>query len=87
MTKLDEAGQREMARDYLAGELTTKLAQERTSTKGKGGAATKQSKKWTQGGVTLNVTYGKGVTLADVAEVLEERAKLLRSDGRAKRAA
>lgn len=86
----DEARQREMAEAYLAGELTTGQAQEQTRKKaagGRGADAGKQTKKWTQDGIAITVAYGRGVTLNDIAAVLEERAKLLRSDGRGKKAA
>ncbi len=90
IAKLDGEQQHEMAKDYLAGELTTGQAQAKASKKtatAKGGGAAKQTKKWTQAGVSITVAYGRGVTLADIAEVLEERANLLRNDGRAKKAA
>lgn len=82
-----EVKQREMAEQYLRGELTTGQAQAKAASKGQGRESTKQSKKWTQSGITISVSYGRGVTLAEVAEILEERAALLRSDGRTKRAA
>lgn len=90
--KLDsEAKQREMAEEYLAGELTTGQAQAQASKiggRGKGGGdAAKQSKKWTQNGISITVAYGRSVTLADIADALEERVRLLRSDGRTKKAA
>lgn len=89
--KLDsEAKQHEMAKEYLAGELTTGQAQVQASKaagRGKGGEPAKQSKKWTQDGIGITVAYGRGVTLADIAAALEERARLLRSDGRTKKAA
>lgn len=83
-----QEAQAKMAADYLAGELTTGQAQEaaKKNNGGKGGAA-KTTKKWTQGGITITVAYGKGVTLAEIAAVLEERASLLKCDGRAKKAA
>ncbi|WP_145436622.1 hypothetical protein [Lacipirellula limnantheis] len=87
--KLDsEARQHEMAQEYLAGELTTGQAQATKKGSGaKGSDAAKQSKKWTQSGISITVAYGRGVTLADIAEALEQRAQLLRADGRTKRAA
>lgn len=89
--KLDsEAKQQEMADEYLAGELTTSQAQAQASkpgSRGKGAEAAKQSKKWSQSGISIAVTYGRGITLSDIAEALEERARLLRNDGRAKKAA
>lgn len=85
-----ESKQQEMAAEYLAGELTTSQAQAQTakpSSRQKGAEAAKQTKKWSQGGISIAVSYGRGVTLADIADALEERARLLRADGRAKRAA
>ena len=82
--------QAKMAADYLAGELTTGQAQAQATKKGsgaKGSDASKQSKKWTQSGISITVAYGRGVTLADIAEALEQRAQTLRADGRTKRAA
>lgn len=89
--KLDsEARQHEMAQEYLAGELTTGQAQAQATKKGsgaRGSDASKQSKKWTQSGVSITVASGPGVTLADIAEALEQRALVLRADGRTKRVA
>lgn len=89
--KLDsEAKQQAMASEYLAGELTTGEAQakaSKTGSRSKGNDSTKQSKKWTQSGVSIVVSYGRGVTLGDIADALEERARMLRADGRSKKAA
>lgn len=83
-----EAEQLKMAERYLAGQLTTTQAQAETVKKPAGGREpAKNSKKWTQDGITITVSHGRGVTLADVANALEERARLLRSDGRSKKAA
>lgn len=83
-----EAEQLKMAERYLAGQLTTTQAQAETVKKPAGGREpAKNSKKWTQDGITITVSHGRGVTLADVAIALEERARLLRSDGRSKKAA
>jgi ParB family transcriptional regulator, chromosome partitioning protein len=86
----DEGRQRELFAQALAGNLTRDAAQAQTA-KGPGatpqGASSKSTKKWTQSGVTITVSYGRGVTLSDIASVLEERAKLLKSDGRTKKAA
>lgn len=88
IVKLDgEDNQQKMAEQYLRGELTTGQAQAKAAKKGKGKESSKQAKKWTQSGVTIAVSYGRGVTLADIAEILEERAQLLRNDGRTKKAA
>lgn len=85
-----EQKQQAMASEYLAGALTTGQAQaqaSKTGSRAKTADSAKQSKKWTQSGVSIVVSYGRGVTLADVAEALEERARLLRADGRSKKAA
>ncbi len=69
-----EQKQQAMASEYLAGALTTgqALAQaSNTGSRAKTADSAKQSKKWTQGGVSIVVSYGRGVTLADVAEALE----------------
>lgn len=91
IVKVDnEAEQIAMAERYLVGELTTGQAQAETvknPTKGKGRESAKASKKWTQSGITITVSHGRGVTLADIADVLEERARFLRTDGRSKKAA
>lgn len=89
--KLDsEAKQQAMASEYLAGGLTTAEAQVKASKTGsrtKSNDVGKQNKKWTQDGIGIVVSYGRGVTLADIADALEERARLLRADGRSKKAA
>jgi len=89
--KKSEPEQLDMAKRYLAGELTTTTAQAETNSKAKGkkGGAAKSSKRWKVDGVTISVKYGRGVTLADVAKALKEKASELENDGRtkAKRAA
>lgn len=85
-----QEAQAKMAADYLAGELTTGQAQAQATKNGsgaRGSDASKQSKKWTQSGISITVAYGRGVSLADIAEALEQRAQMLRADGRTKRAA
>lgn len=83
-----EAAQVAMGERYLAGQLTTTQAQAETVKKPSGGREpAKNSKKWTQDGITITVSHGRGVTLADIAEALESRAKMLRNDGRTKKAA
>lgn len=85
----DENEQRKLADSYLNGELTTATAQEATRSRSVNGSRTpsKNTKKWTEGGVVITVNYSRGLTLADVADALENRAAQLRSDGRSRKAA
>lgn len=93
IAKLDSAPDQDaMLSRYQAGELNRDGVQAATSSIGqssKAGSrqASKQTKKWNQSGVTIAVSYGRGVTLSDLADALEERARILRADGRAKKAA
>jgi ParB family chromosome partitioning protein len=92
IAKLDSPGEQDaMLGRYQAGELNRDGVQAATSSASSSKAtarqSSKQTKKWNQGGVSIAVSYGRGVTLSDLADALEERARLLRADGRAKKAA
>ncbi len=86
--KKTEPEQQGMATRYLAGQLNRDQAQQETSKRSNGsGVSTKNSKKWTVNGVAINVSYSRGVTLADVAEALESKAAQLKADKRTQRSA
>ena len=84
--KKNEDDQLDMARRYLEGEIDTAAAQAETNSKAssKKGGASKANKRWKIGGVTIGVSYGRGVSLLDVAEALRQKAEEIENDGRTK---
>lgn len=89
IVKLESSeAQAQMAKEYLAGTITTGDARELTKKSGNASkTSAKVTKKWTEAGVAITVSYPRSHTLAEVAAALQRRVDALLADGRTKKAA